>query len=107
MERFQVRDVVDMDVALHGKRFIVAEFALVAAVGCTVALVAASPWARVYAALFALNCLTFGWLAAVRPRRDPPGLRGVYALTGFAMLLLFVPLLFPLAAVLQRQRRMS
>jgi hypothetical protein len=103
MDWFRVRDVVDMDVALHGKRFIVTEFVLVAAVGCAIALVAASPWARVLAALVAVNCITFAWLAAARRRREAPSVGSVYALTGLAMVLLFVPLLFPVAAVWQRR----
>lgn len=105
MSGFQVSDVVDMDVALHGRRFIVTEFALVATVALVIAVVATVPWARVYAGVFALNCVTFTWLAAVRPRRRPPQLRSVYALTGFAMLLLFVPFVFPVAALLQRKEQ--
>jgi hypothetical protein len=56
-----------------------------------------------YAALIAVNCMTFMVLAAARPRREAPPVRSVYGLTGFAMVLLFVPLLFPLAAVFQRR----
>lgn len=104
MTRFSVTDVVDMDVALHGKRFIVAEFAIVAALAVAIAIVSSMSWARVYAALFALNCMTFAWLAVARPRRERPALVSVYVLTGFAIVLLFLPLLFPLAAALQRRR---
>jgi hypothetical protein len=98
-----VTDVVDMDVALHGKRFIVTEFAVVAIFALGIALVASVAYARVYAVLFAMNCATFAVLAASRPRREAPVLRSVYALTAYAMALLFVPLLFPVAAVMQRR----
>jgi len=99
MGRFTVTDVVDMDVALHGRRFIVIEFALVTAVAAAIAVVSSVEWARVYAAFIAVNCATFMVLAAVRPRRQAPELKGVYLLTAYAMLLLFVPLYFPIAAV--------
>ncbi len=99
----RVTDVVDMDVALHGKRFIVTEFAVVAAFALGIALVASIAYARVYAVLFAINCATFAYLAASRPRREAPTIRSVYALTGAAMALLFVPLLFPITAVVQRR----
>ena len=99
----RVTDVVDMDVALHGKRFIVTEFALVTAVAVFIALVATVEWARVYALLIGVNCATFATLAAVRPRREAPALKGVYVLTLFALALLFVPLYFPLAAIVQRR----
>ncbi len=102
--RFAVTEVVDMDVALHGRRFIVAEFAFVSAVAIGIALVSTVGWARVYAAFIALNCLTFMVLAAVRPRRDAGDLQGIYLLTAYAMLLLFVPLVFPVAALLGRTK---
>lgn len=101
MEKFVVRDVVDMDVALHGKRFIVSEFALVTVVAVAIALVSSMQPVRAYAAFVAVNCATFVVLAAMRPRREPPTLGSVYALTAFALVLLFIPVLFPLAAVLQ------
>jgi hypothetical protein len=99
----RVTDVVDMDVALHGKRFIVGEFIFVTAVAVIIALVSTVEWARIYAALIAVNCATFAVLAAVRPRREAPDLKGVYLLTAFALALLFVPLYFPLAAIAQRR----
>ncbi len=102
LERFAVTNVVDMDVALHGKRFIVAEFAFVSVVAIGIALVSTVGWARVYAAFIAINCLTFMVLAAVRPRREAGDRKGVYLLTAYAVLLLFVPLVFPIAAVLSR-----
>jgi len=99
---FAVTEVVDMDVALHGKRFMVAEFALVAAVAVGIALISTVGWARVYAGLIGLNCLTFMVLAAVRPRREAGDRKGIRRLTAYAMVLLFAPLVFPLAAVLER-----
>ena len=105
MERFTVREVVDMDVALHGKRFIVSEFAFVTVVAVAIALISSMLPVRAYAAFVAVNCATFMVLAARRPRGEAPTLVSVYVLTAFALVLLFVPLFFPLAAVLQRRRK--
>jgi hypothetical protein len=99
----RVTDVVDMDVALHGKRFIVSEFAAVTFIAVAIAIFSSVPWFRVYAAFVAANCSTFAALAAVRPRRVAPSLKGIYWLTAYALALLFVPLYFPIAALVQRR----
>ena len=105
MVSFQVRDVVDTDVALHGRRFIVTEFALVALVAVAIAAIEVRVDAAtaVYAAVVGINCVTFMFLAATRPRLASSALPSVYWLTFLALVLLFVPLVFPAAALIQRR----
>ncbi len=116
MERFTVRDVVDMDVALHGRRFIVAEFVLMVAFGVGFAslelylgllrgpFVAYQAVTGVYGALVAINCLTFLLLArASRPPDTTLEKRSILWLTAFAVMLLLVPIAFPVTAALQRR----
>ena len=107
MRSFNVRDVVDMDVALHGRAFIVTEFAVVAALAAVIAGIEIHinvPTA-LYATVIALNCATFTVLAATRRRVAAPGLPSVYWLTFLALGLLFIPLVFPVAALQQRSEQ--
>lgn len=115
MQRFVVRDVVDMDVALHGRRFIVGEFALMVASGLAFAglelylgawrgpIVPFQVLTGAYASLVTFNCLTFLVLAlgATKQPSTPMAMRSVLWLTAYAVLLLFVPLVFPLTAAWQ------
>lgn len=107
MRSFNVRDVVDMDVALHGRPFIVTEFALVTALAAVIAGIEIhiNVLTALYATVVALNCATFMVLAATRPRLAAPALPSVYWLTFLALVLLFIPLIFPLAALLQRSEQ--
>lgn len=117
--RFDVAEAVDMDVAYHGNRFIVAEFAAVALLGLALAgleldlgLLRAHPdaahWlAGLYFLSFAVNATTFSVLAARAPRRprDSFGAPGIVWLTLVAVLVILVPLVLPLVAMLPGRGR--
>lgn len=113
MPGFMVRDVVDMDVALHGRRFIVVEFVLMIAFGLGFAgleiylgtmrgsLISYQLLTGIYVALVTVNCVTFLVLALTSRKPSPPATRRALWLTAAALVLLAAPLAFPLIATLQ------
>jgi hypothetical protein len=113
MRRFMVREVVDMDVALHGRRFIVVEFVLMVAFGLAFAgleiflgavrgpIVAGDLVTAVYVSFVTINCITFLLLALDTEQPATPAMRSIMWLTVAAVVLLGVPLVFPIAAAWQ------
>lgn len=113
MQRFMVREVVDMDVALHGKRFIVGEFILMSTLGLGFAglelylgalrahMVGYQLVTAAYVSFVTINCLTFLLLALRSERQSAPAMRSVLWLTAAAVVLLALPLVFPLVAAWQ------
>lgn len=113
MPSFRVRDVVDMDVALHGRRFIVIEFVLMVAFGFAFAgmelylgglrghVVGYQLVTAAYVAFVTVNCATFLVLAVGACKPSAPDMRSVYWLTVAALVLLALPLAFPVAAARQ------
>lgn len=117
MRGFMVRDVVDMDVALHGRRFIVGEFVLMSLFGLGFAgmqvyvgamrgpIHALQLTTGFYVAFVTLNCLTFLVLALGAKKPTVPAMRSVLWLSAAALVLLAVPVAFPLLAA--REAAMS
>jgi hypothetical protein len=114
----EVRDVVRMDTALNGARFIIIEFALATALAVVIGsfvLFAGTPkgslsviLAACFFFLWGLNALTFLLLALSIVRRGDRAHRADYSrrvirIYGlWAIGLILVPLVFPLLAVRQR-----
>lgn len=114
----EVRDLVRMDIALNGARFIMIGFTLATVLAAVIAVRSSvSPacqeahylWCLPgYFSWCGLNSLTFLFLALSIVRRGDRGLKadynwrvaGVYGLWAFGLIL--VPLVFPLLAVRQR-----